>query len=116
MCHAGALRAERAGLPKVAECLACHRTVLGDRPAIRRLAQQAPDAAPFDGAGRSRLADFVFFSHLRHATVDCGACHAGVSEHETGPVTAPLTMSACMDCHKERRATLVCNACHELGQ
>jgi hypothetical protein len=26
------------------------------------------------------------------------------------------TMKACMDCHRERKATLTCAACHELGQ
>lgn len=90
--------------------------MLAERPAIRRLAQQALDATPFAAAGRARLADFVFFSHSRHAQLDCEACHSGAAHQESGRIAAPLTMQACMDCHKQKRATLLCNACHELGQ
>jgi len=101
----------------VAQCLTCHRVVLADRPPIRQLVEQPPNATPFATAGRVRLADFVFFSHARHtAAVPCETCHAGTSHHESGPIAAPLTMKACMDCHAAARATLACNACHELGQ
>ncbi|HXG34097.1 MAG TPA: cytochrome c3 family protein [Bryobacteraceae bacterium] len=116
-CHPAARKAERAGLPSVAECLSCHRAVLADRPLIRRLAGQPANATPFASAGRVRQADFVFFSHARHtARVECDICHTGASGQESGPIAAPLTMKACMDCHAATRATLACNACHELGQ
>jgi len=65
-----------------------------------------------------KLADFVFFSHARHgeARIDCQACHGAVGGRDVVEAGVAHTMKACMDCHRTRKATLVCTACHELGQ
>jgi hypothetical protein len=57
-----------------------------------------------------KLPDFVFFSHARHVSgkVECATCHAAFEVR--------YTMKACVDCHRQAKATLVCTACHELGQ
>lgn len=102
-CHATADKEERAGFPAVAQCKTCH-TQIADR--------KIPSGRVY------RVADFVFFSHAPHVTgkVECSGCHGDVNQYETLKVERPLTMVACVSCHKEQKATLVCNACHELGQ
>lgn len=70
---------------------------------------------PFPAAPVYRIKDYVFFSHARHK-LECGVCHGNVYEMAVVQKVRGTDMKACVDCHKERQATLVCNACHELGQ
>ncbi len=117
-CHTGAKKAERAGFPAVSNCMVCHQVILKERPAIRRLAGLPRDAKAFPSTKRPALPDFVFFSHARHAAAEvaCEGCHGAVLEMDSVPLEAPRTMKACVECHTGRKATLVCNACHELNQ
>jgi hypothetical protein len=63
-----------------------------------------------------KVADFVIFPHMRHAKTGCASCHGAVDERDALKVEVKPTMKACVDCHRAEKATLVCNACHELGQ
>ena len=103
-CHAGAETAERAGFSAVTPCRVCH-TGMADRT--------IPSQRLYE------VRDFVIFSHARHvaaAKLDCAACHGAVYEQAVLTVARPTTMKACLDCHREHKATLSCTACHELGQ
>ncbi len=115
-CHSGS--AERAGFPAAAKCMLCHREIRKGSAAIQPLAALPKDAKPFPQTRVYRLADFVFFSHAKHraARIDCAQCHSSVMERETLTREFPLTMKACVDCHRSRDANLTCNACHELNQ
>jgi hypothetical protein len=77
-----------------------------------------PDGAPVPSKRVYKLADFVVFSHARHAAakVECGRCHGPVYEREQLTAEVSHSMKACVDCHKQTKATIVCTACHELGQ
>lgn len=100
LCHAGAKKTERAGLPAASKCATCHP---GKETVIPALSAK-------------RLRDFVFFSHLQHsqAQLECKVCHGDVTRNSE--VSKQLTMKSCVDCHKEHGATVQCNSCHELGQ
>jgi transcription elongation factor Elf1 len=103
-CHASAAKEERAGFPAVdTQCKACH-TRISER--------KLPSARVY------QLADFVIFSHAAHlsAKFECITCHGDVSQAASIRIERPITMIACVNCHKEHKATLVCTACHELGQ
>jgi c(7)-type cytochrome triheme protein len=64
------------------------------------------------------LPEFVLFSHRAHSTaeVECSKCHGAVMEQETVKLQQPLKMKWCVDCHKQNKAAVSCNLCHELGQ
>ncbi len=115
-CHAGT--AERAGFPNAAKCMQCHRTISKESAAIQALAALPKDAKPFPETRVYRVADFVFFNHAKHkaANIDCARCHGPVMERDTLVREVPLTMKACVDCHRTREASVRCNACHELSQ
>jgi hypothetical protein len=117
LCHATAAASERAGLPPVAQCMACHEGVKKDSQPIRRLAGYHKDTKPIPWVRIYQVPDYVIFSHARHAAgkLDCAACHGPVAQREALGKEAPTDMKACMDCHQSRGATLVCSACHELG-
>ncbi len=101
-CHPGAETKERAGFPPQAQCKTCHKDFASKIPSQRVY----------------RLPDFVFFSHSVHvkAKAECKTCHGDVWQQETLSVFRPIHMKGCVDCHKEKQATQVCLACHELGQ
>lgn len=85
-------------MPPLARCQVCHpRTALAE-PAARIY----------------KLPDFVNFSHARH-TANCSVCHGAVYVRDIQPVL-PMTMKACVDCHRARRASVSCTVCHELNQ
>ncbi|MSV28542.1 MAG: hypothetical protein EXQ52_07335 [Bryobacterales bacterium] len=115
-CHSGA--AERAGFPTASKCMLCHREIRKESASIQALASLPKDAKPFPAERVYRLADFVFFSHARHkeARIECAQCHGPVMEREKLRREFPLTMKTCVDCHRSREATVLCNACHELNQ
>lgn len=103
-CHTQADKAERAGFPPLAQCKVCH-TEMGERT--------IPSQRLYE------IRDFVVFSHARHvaaAKLECAACHGAVYEQAVLKVERSTAMKACMDCHREHKATLSCTACHELGQ
>lgn len=118
LCHPTAAKDERAGLPKVDLCMACHQTVRADRPAIQRLAsfQKAPQLLAWVRVYKAP--DYVFFHHGRHAgaKIDCTACHGPVARRDVLKRERPIAMKFCVDCHRSRNASVACNLCHELGQ
>lgn len=104
-CHTGAARSERAGMPKSEVCAKCHtdRQIASVKLPTRRV---------------YKVPDYVFFSHARHAAAHlrCEECHGDVASMELITLARPTSMQACMDCHRERKATMSCTGCHELLQ
>jgi len=117
-CHSTVETGEKASFPTVGKCMNCHRNVKTDSPDIKRLAALGTDATLFPAQQVYTLEDFVFFSHALHrkAGIDCRECHGAVTEHDTVTLEMPVTMKACVACHKARHASSTCNTCHELGQ
>jgi hypothetical protein len=96
----------------------CHRAVLKDSPAVARIAALPKDEKVVPASRIYRIPDFVFFSHARHvkAGVRCDTCHGQVVAKDVIAKEVTLNMKFCVDCHKAKSATVVCNSCHELNQ
>jgi cytochrome c553 len=117
LCHQTATSDETAGLPTAAVCMACHQTVAAGSPAIRKVAAYAGQHKPIPWVRIYRIQDFVFFSHQRHAaaSVACAACHGKVCESDVLKQEVKFSMMFCVSCHRARKATVKCNACHTLS-
>jgi hypothetical protein len=117
-CHPNAARAERAGLPSAAQCMACHTSIKKESAAIQQLAAFHKEEKPIPWVRVYRLPDFVFFSHGTHvnADVQCTECHGPVEQRETLSAEIVHNMKTCMACHQTRKASNKCHVCHELGQ
>ena len=113
-CHAYARRGPVAGIPSVQRCIGCHRTVLNDQPEIQKIVQYWENAEPIPWIRVHDLPDFVRFTHKRHlrAGVNCQNCHGNVGQMDIARQVAPLTMGWCVNCHKERQASIDCLTCH----
>jgi len=117
LCHQTATSGEVAGLPKADVCMTCHQTVAANSPAIRKIAAYARQHKPIPWVRVYTIQDFVFFSHKRHAAanVACSACHGKVCQNGALKQKVKFSMVFCVNCHRARKATVRCNACHTLS-
>ncbi|HEX9635947.1 MAG TPA: cytochrome c3 family protein [Acidobacteriota bacterium] len=113
-CHSGARRSAVAGVPSLERCLGCHRIVAYDRPEIGKLAAQVERREPLAWVKVTDVPDFVRFNHRPHvrAGVACQACHGPVETMERVSRFSSLEMGWCLDCHRERGASVDCLVCH----
>lgn len=116
-CHTGAQSQERATVPALAACLACHETALTESAEEKKLRAFAADKKEPPWNPLTRVPAHVYFSHRRHvqlAGLECAVCH-GTMEKLTAPpqkLFRPLNMDDCIACHEKSRARTDCNDCH----
>jgi hypothetical protein len=113
-CHPVPEPGDYATIPEAALCMNCHRTVKKDSPAIAKLAQYQETGQEVPWRRVYRIPDYVFFSHKEHLAhkVACEDCHGAVRERDVLSKEKEVSMAACMDCHRQRQASLACNYCH----
>src|SRR5207244_930367 len=114
-CHPVPEPGEFATIPETSKCMACHIAIKKDSPAIQRLAEFHSEKKTVPWRRVYRVPDYVFFSHKEHLAkgVACEACHGPVGERDVLRKEKDTSMAACMDCHREKQASLACDYCHE---
>ncbi|HEX9078815.1 MAG TPA: cytochrome c3 family protein [Desulfuromonadaceae bacterium] len=113
-CHRTAGRLPLAGIPAVADCLACHRFIAADAPEIKKLTGYWERREPIPWVRVHQLPDFVTFPHMMHirAGIACTFCHGDVATMERITRKASLKMGWCLGCHREHKASIDCWTCH----
>ncbi len=115
-CHTGAGVGPVAGIPGVKQCLICHRTIATDRPEIQKIAayEERGEDIPWQRVYGFSAPAHVKFHHAPHirAGVDCSTCHGDVEQMTVAVRAVDLTMGFCVDCHRQRGASVECVACH----
>jgi len=118
-CHLRAEEGAYATMPPIRACLLCHEEAQGEDPDEAKVREYAELGDYIPWVQVNELVGHVYFSHEAHvswAAMDCTECHGDIAEAEevlTESQVENLTMTACMDCHAERGASLDCNACHK---
>lgn len=118
-CHAMPSPGELMTLPAESVCMSCHKTVKRESPAIEKLAAFAKDRKPLPWVRIYRIPSYVYFSHKAHleSGANCEQCHGNVSQSDRLAKEGDISMGACMDCHRAKRASNDCTFCHaQLGQ
>lgn len=115
-CHEHASQSPNATIPSVSTCLLCHESINVDSPEIKKLADFAERKAEpqwvrvywIDPSAN------VFFNHKSHirAEIDCSICHGQVSEAHRVQREVNHSMGWCIDCHRQKSASLDCYVCH----
>ncbi len=115
MCHAYAEHSPVAGVPSMANCAGCHRFVNRDKPEIQRVVELYENGRRIDWIRVDRLPDHVRFTHQRHVLtgVACQTCHGPVERMASVRPLPRQDMAWCLACHRDRRASLDCLACHK---
>ena len=114
-CHTDAERAAGVGLPSAGSCLDCHLHLLAEDPrllpvqAAANRDHPAYTGEPLRWVRTAPLPAHVRFHHRAHTVLagqDCARCHPTPGE------SAGFTMDACLQCHREKKASTACTTCH----
>ncbi|MFP4527466.1 MAG: cytochrome c3 family protein [Candidatus Kapaibacterium sp.] len=102
-CHYSAETSEHAVIPTTYECMRCHIALLVDDPRLRPLNYSYDNDLPIEWAKVNKLPDYVRFRHDVHlrAEIDCASCHGIVDSLDAARQDRSLSMSWCLDCHRQ---------------
>jgi len=117
-CHTKVEKSYEANVPNVATCYGCHAdarlALLGTNEAHKQRTEFVREAYKADASIEWRrvhkLPDYVHnFPHQAHirAGVSCYSCHGQITAFPEVHQVQPLTMSWCLDCHRQPAPNLV---------
>jgi hypothetical protein len=101
-CHFSVDRAPSAGIPSTELCLNCHSQIWNKSPLLDVVRASYFTGKPIKWVRVHQLPDFVYFNHAIHVNkgIGCVTCHGRVDQMAAIEQVAPLTMSWCLDCHR----------------
>jgi hypothetical protein len=101
-CHYNVEKGRHAGVPPTETCLNCHKLVKADSPEIKKLVDYHEKGLPVPWVRIHKLADFAYFDHSAHVNkgVSCVECHGRIDQMTEVRAEKPLSMSWCLDCHR----------------
>jgi hypothetical protein len=107
-CHFSAQRSANAGVPATTTCVACHSPLWMGSAMLEPVRRSIATGRPLQWNRVYNLPDFVYFNHAAHVTrgVGCETCHGRVDRMATIYQAVPLTMSWCVDCHRDPASRL----------
>ncbi|MBI5547100.1 MAG: cytochrome c3 family protein [Deltaproteobacteria bacterium] len=102
-CHSTVERAAFAAIPPTQTCMNCHSRVLPDSQKLLPVRESFAFDKPIAWVRVHKLPEFVYFDHAAHlsAGVGCSSCHGRVDQMVTVIQREPLSMSWCLDCHRD---------------
>ena len=114
MCHTGAARTSRAGIPPLETCLLCHARIIRSYPHIEKLRDHVARNSPVIWERVNWLPEFVYFEHSMHIQrgFDCSECHGDVASMDRVVPAHEFQMGFCVQCHRDNKATTDCFTCH----
>ena len=107
-CHNGVEKSWFANLPGASTCMNCHNQVLKDDPRLQIVRDSATNNTAIPWVQVHKMPDYVYFNHSVHVTrgISCVACHGRVDQMEEVRHAEPLSMSFCLDCHRNPAAAI----------
>lgn len=115
-CHQGVESGPRAGIPGVTTCMTCHAAIATDKPLVKSMADMQAKGLDF---AWQRVYDYpreahVRFEHAPHITakVECSTCHGDMRQQDVATRVVDMSMSFCVNCHREKQASNDCQTCH----
>jgi predicted CXXCH cytochrome family protein len=101
-CHTTAETQANAGIPPTELCLNCHAQLWTSSPLLAPVRRSFFENTPIPWVRVHVLPDHVYFDHSIHLAkgVGCVSCHGRVDLMAEVAKAAPLTMSWCLDCHR----------------
>lgn len=111
-CHTNVKESPHANIPAAQTCMNCHDpakgNIRGDSPALAPLREAYAAGTPIDWVRVHKLPDFVYFNHAVHVNrgVSCASCHGQINEMPVVRHEQPLSMSWCLDCHRNPQPNL----------
>jgi len=101
-CHDGVEKSWYSNIPSSTTCMNCHNQVLKDDPRLALVRESAQSGKPIPWVQVHKVPDYVYFNHSVHVNrgVSCVECHGQVNHMDEVRHEKPLSMSFCLDCHR----------------
>lgn len=102
-CHNGVEKSWFANLPGSSTCMNCHNQVLKDDALLAPVRESAATGKPIQWVQIHKMPDYVYFNHSVHVTrgISCVECHGRIDQMDEVYQAKPLSMSFCLDCHRD---------------
>jgi len=117
-CHWTVAKSGYAAIPEVETCMTCHKVIKGKDDAakaeIAKIGAAYSAGKPIEWTKVHVMPDYVKFNHKRHLKggVACQECHGQIPEMDVVERVSSMKMGWCIDCHRERGASIDCSTCH----
>jgi len=101
-CHYDVEYSAVANIPPSQVCMNCHRLVGTTSEKLLKLRESWVNGEPIEWVRVHKLADYAYFNHQAHlrAGVGCSSCHGNIAQMDVVKQVQPLSMSWCLDCHR----------------
>ncbi len=101
-CHTQAFDSKQANVPATQTCMNCHDQVKTGSDSLKLVRESWDTGKPIEWVRVHNLPDYAYFSHKAHVNVGvgCESCHGRIDKMEVVRQTEPLSMSWCLDCHR----------------
>lgn len=101
-CHDGVEKSWYSNVPAASSCMACHNAVLANDPKLELVRDSYATGEPIPWVQVHKTPDYVYFNHAVHVNrgVSCVHCHGPVHQMDEVRHAQPLSMSFCLDCHR----------------
>jgi len=107
-CHNAVEKSWYSNIPAASVCMNCHNQVLKDDPKLALVRESYASGKPIHWVQIHKLPDYVYFNHSVHVDrgVSCVECHGQINKMDEVYKAKPLTMSFCLECHRDPAAHL----------
>lgn len=101
-CHSTVTESKQANVPPTQTCMNCHEQILPDSENLAEIRESWETGEPVEWVRVHNLPDYAYFNHAAHVNVGvgCESCHGRVDRMEVVFQEEPLSMSWCLDCHR----------------
>ena len=102
-CHSNVEKSGVANVPTAQTCMNCHSAIKTDSPLLAPVRASYESGDPVPWKRIHQMPDYVYFNHAAHVNrgVSCVECHGKINEMEVVAHSKPLSMSFCLDCHRQ---------------
>lgn len=102
-CHANIERSQEAMIPPTQTCMGCHAVIKTDSVRLQPVRDSWASDKPLEWVRIHKLPEHAYFDHSAHLAVGvgCTSCHGRIDQMEVVRQDQPLSMSWCLDCHRD---------------
>lgn len=101
-CHTNVSESKHANIPATETCMNCHNQIKTDSPRLEKVRESWETGEAVEWIRVHNLPDYAYFNHAAHVNVGvgCESCHGRVDRMDVVQQVEPLSMSWCLDCHR----------------
>lgn len=107
-CHSNVERSPDANVPPTQTCMNCHKLILPESEKLLPVRESYATGRPIEWIRVHMLPEYAYFDHSAHlrAGVGCVSCHGRIDRMDVVQQAEPLSMSWCLDCHRQPQKSL----------